>query len=118
MDIEAYNNHCLAKGEVNETSPFDEKTLVYNVIGKTLTLANTDTFERIHLKFHPATAIQLRELYAEAIPDDHMNKDHRNTVRTDGSIPDKLIYQWIDDSYRLVVGKLSSVERERLELEG
>ena len=57
MDIEAYNDHCLVQEEVTETSPLDEKTLVYNVIGKTLALADIDIFKGIHLKCDPATAI-------------------------------------------------------------
>ena len=32
-----------------------------------------------------------------------MSKKHWNTVETHGSIPDKLLMQWIDDSYGLVV---------------
>ena len=34
MDIEAYNNHCLAQEKATEELPFGEKTLVDNVIGK------------------------------------------------------------------------------------
>ena len=63
MDIEACNNHCLAQEEVTETSPFDQKMLVDNVIDRTLALADIDTFESLHLKCDPITAIQLRECY-------------------------------------------------------
>jgi predicted DNA-binding protein (MmcQ/YjbR family) len=31
-----------------------------------------------------------------------MNKQHWNTVIPDGSLPDALILEWIDDSYNLV----------------
>ena len=117
MDIEAYRNYCLEKKGVTEELPFGEKTLVYKVSGKMFTLvdidtfADIDTFEGINLKCKPEIAIQLREEYTGVVPGYHMNKKHWNTVRTDGSIPDKLIYQWIDDSYRLVV------DRKKLELE-
>ena len=91
MDIQTYNDHYLAQEEVTKTSPFDQKTLVYNVMGRTLTLADIDIFERIHLKCDPAKAIQLREAYAEPLSGHHMHKDHWNTVHTAGSIPDKRI---------------------------
>ena len=81
--------HCLAQEEVTETSPFDQKMLVDNVIDRTLALADIDTFESIHLKCDLATAIQLREAYAKPLPGNHMHKDHWDTVRTTGSIPDK-----------------------------
>ena len=89
MDIEAYNNHCLAQEEVTETSPFDQKMLVDNVIDRTFALADIDTFESLHLKCDPITAIQLRELYAQVIAGNHMHKDHWSTVHTAGSTPDK-----------------------------
>ena len=84
--------------EVTETSLFDEKMLIYNVIDKTLTLADIDIFAGIYLKRDPATATQLRELYAQVIPGHHINTEHWDTVRTAGSIPDKQIYHWVDGS--------------------
>ena len=43
-----------------------------------------------------------------------MNKEHWNTVIIDDAIPDALILTLIDDSYKLVVGKLSTKQRDRL----
>ena len=88
MDIQTYNDHDLAQEEVTKTSPFDQKTLVYNVMGRTLTLADIDIFERIHLKCDPATSIQPREAYAQIIAGNRMNKSHWNTVHTNVRIPD------------------------------
>ena len=31
-----------------------------------------------------------------------MNKTHWNTIYVDGSVPDQLILEWIDDSYNLI----------------
>jgi len=44
-----------------------------------------------------------------------MNKKHWNTVIIDGSIRDELIREWIDDSYNLVVEKLTASERKLLD---
>ena len=117
MDIETYRNYCLGKKGVTEEFPFDENTLVYKVMGKMFALADIDTFESINLKCNPEKAIQLREAYEGVTPGYHMNKKHWNMVRTDRSIPDKLIYQWIDASYRLVVDKLPQADRAWLEQE-
>jgi len=35
-----------------------------------------------------------------------MNKKHWNSVKTNGSIPDKLMEEWIKNSYKLVVAGL------------
>jgi predicted DNA-binding protein (MmcQ/YjbR family) len=115
MDIEAYRNHCLRKKGVTEEFPFDKSTLVYKVMGKMFALTNIELFESINLKCNPETALQRREMHEGVTPGYHMNKKHWNTVRTDGSIPDKTIYQWIDDSYALVVGKLSNEDRKWLD---
>jgi len=106
MHIEAYRNHCLTKKGITEEFPFDDKTLVYKVMGKIFTIADIDQFESINVKCDPAIAIQLREAYPSVLPGYHMNKQHWNTILVDGSIPDQLLYQWIDDSYQLVVAKL------------
>ena len=118
MDIEAYRNYCLAKKRVTEEFPLDEHTLVHKVMGKMFALVDVDTFESINLKCHPEKAVQLREAYPDVTPGYHMNKTHWNTVRTNGSIPDQLIYEWIDDSYKLVVNNLSKADRVWLEQRG
>jgi predicted DNA-binding protein (MmcQ/YjbR family) len=50
-------------------------------------------------------AIELRERYSAVSPGYHMNKKHWNTVRIDGSVPDNVLYSWIDHSYDLVLKK-------------
>ena len=113
VDIEAYRSYCLQKKGVSEEFPFDGSTLVYKVMGKMFALTNVDTFESINLKCDPGIALQLRELYEGVSPGYHMNKNHWNTIKIDGRIPDPLIYQWIDNSYNLVVEKLPKTDREK-----
>lgn len=112
MDLESYRAYCLQKKGVTEGLPFDGNTLVYKVMGKIFTLTNMETFESINLKCDPETALQLREVHAGVVPGYHMDKKHWNTVAIDGSIPDTTLYQWIDDSYWLVVSKLSKRDQE------
>ncbi|MHA7877816.1 MAG: MmcQ/YjbR family DNA-binding protein [Bacteroidota bacterium] len=114
MNIETYRSHCLQKKGVTEEFPFDNSTLVYKVMGKIFTLANMEPFESINLKCNPELALQLRERYPGVTPGYHMNKKHWNTISTDGSIPDRMICQWIDLSYALVVSKLSKKDQQTL----
>jgi predicted DNA-binding protein (MmcQ/YjbR family) len=44
-----------------------------------------------------------------------MNKKHWNTVVIDGSIPDKLLHEWVDHSYDLVASALTKKEKAALE---
>jgi predicted DNA-binding protein (MmcQ/YjbR family) len=69
---------------------------------------------RINLKAEPATALRLRRQYAGITPGYHMNKDHWNTVRLDGSIPGEVIRQMLEESYRLVAASLPAGQRRAL----
>ena len=65
------------------------------------------TYERdgamyINVKVDPEWRDFWRRAYAAVTPAYHQNKEHWNTVRLDGSIPDETIRQMIEDSYRLV----------------
>ena len=115
MNIEQYRDYCIAKKGVTESFPFDETTLVFKVMNKMFTLAGIGEFSFINLKCNPEKAIELRERYNGVTPGYHMSKKHWNSISTDGSIADKLIYQWIDDSYELIVSSLTKKLQEELE---
>ena len=115
MNIEEFRNYCLCKAGVTEEFPFDEHILVYKVMGKMFTSANVDLFESINLKCDPEKAVELREQYTGVKAGYHMSKKHWNTVMMDGSVPDGLVKEWIDDSYQLVVAGLSKKVRGELE---
>ncbi len=113
MNIESLREYCLTKKFVTEEFPFDATTLVFKVCGKMFALTNLDGDLSINIKCDPDKAIELRERFPSVQPGYHMSKIHWNTVYIDGSIPDKLIMEWIDDSYNLIVSKLPKKEREK-----
>jgi predicted DNA-binding protein (MmcQ/YjbR family) len=114
MNVEELRIYCLSKKSVTESFPFNEDTLVFKVMGKIFALVNLNSDLSINLKCQPEKAIEIREHYPAVIPGFHMNKKHWNTVNIDDSIEDRIIYQWIDDSYNLIVNSLSKKQRENL----
>ncbi len=112
MNIEEFRDYCLSFKSVEEKLPFDESTLVFYVKGKMFCLADIDTFDYINVKCDPEKALMLREQYDEVIPGYHMNKKHWNSIQTTGKLSDKLIKEWINDSYYLVVAGLPKKLRE------
>ena len=115
MDIESLRQYCLSKKGVTEEFPFGESTLVFKVRGKMFLLTGLyDSPLQFNTKCEPDKAIELREQYDAIQPGYHMNKKHWNTVIVDGSIPQKLLKEMIDDSYELVVQSLPKKEREKL----
>jgi len=106
MNIEEFREFCLAQKGVTECFPFDEYTLVMKVGDKIFALAALEGNFSINLKSDPEIAVNLREEYSDVRPGYHMSKKHWNTIDITGSISDKLIYQWITDSYNLVFKSL------------
>ena len=109
MDIEQFRDYCLSKNGVTESFPFDEKTLVFKVMGKMFALSGLENNPaKANLKCNPERSIELREEYDGLItPGYHMSKIHWNTVELEKSIPQSLIVELIDHSYNLVVKSLT-----------
>lgn len=115
MNIETLQEYCLSKKAVEETLPFGPDVLVYKVAGKVFLLCPLDSEQfQFNVKCDPDLAIELRDQYTSVLPGYHMNKKHWNTIIGDGSVPDKILKQWIDHSYQLVFDSLSRKEKERL----
>lgn len=114
MDVERFRKHCLAKTGVTEEFPFGEEILVYKVMGKIFCLTSLESFDSINLKVDPEKGVELREQYPAVQPGYHMNKKHWITVLLDGSIADRLILQWVDNSYDLVVSGLTKTQQSAL----
>ena len=115
MNIEQLQQYCLSKTGVEETLPFGPDTLVYKAGGKAFLLTSLVAEDfRFNVKCDPDLAQELRERYDCVRPGFHMNKKHWNTIIADGSVPAKLLKEWIDHSYNLVVNSLPKKLREQL----
>jgi predicted DNA-binding protein (MmcQ/YjbR family) len=115
LDIEAFRTYCIEKPCVTEELPFDEDTLVFKVCGKMFALCSLSEYSKgIALKCDPEQAVLLREQYPQVLPGYHMHIMHWNTVLPEAGLPDRLLQQWIDDSYTLVVAKLPKAKRPTL----
>jgi len=69
---------------------------------------------RINFKALPADNIAYREKYAAVIPGYHSNKKHWSTANLDGSIPSEEVQEWIQNSYDLVITKMTKKEKQEL----
>lgn len=114
MNIESLREYCLSKKGATESFPFDDVTLVFKVCDKMFALTGLDQKLSINLKCDPEKAIELREKYSFVIPGYHMNKTYWNTVLIDNTVPDHLIREWIDNSYKEVVKKLPKSTQMKL----
>jgi len=100
--------YLLEKDNVSEEIPFGVDTKVFKVFGKMFALvAWQEVPLRITLKCDPDDALALRAKFSAIQPGYYMNKIHWNTLTLDGSIPEDDVYAMIDDSYSLVLHKIS-----------
>lgn len=106
MNLEEIRNYCLSKPGSSEEFPFDENTLAFKVGGKIFLLTDIRHTTGINLKCDPEMAIELRERHNAVKLGYHMNKKHWNTIEIPGDYKQKELFEWIDNSYNLVVNSL------------
>ncbi|MGW7414010.1 MmcQ/YjbR family DNA-binding protein [Streptomyces sp. NPDC054863] len=107
---------CLEFDEAVEEFPFGPETSVFKVLGKMFALSALDSVPlTVNLKCDPENALRLRAQYPAIVPGWHMNKRHWNTVTLDGTVPDRLVRELVEDSYDLVVAGMPRATRLRLD---
>ena len=112
MDLRAL---CLGFPGAEETYPFSADASVFKVAGKIFAIAHLAADPpRISLKCEPEIAVHLRADHPAITPGYHLDKRHWNTVVCDGSVPDQLLRDMIEDSYDLIVSALPKRVRDDL----
>jgi predicted DNA-binding protein (MmcQ/YjbR family) len=102
---------CLSFPGAEETFPFGPNTRVMKVDGKIFAILAEIS---VSLKCEPALAVELRARYPAVTPGYHLNKQHWNTVALDGSIPERILVDMVEDSYDLIVSRLPRARRVAL----
>jgi predicted DNA-binding protein (MmcQ/YjbR family) len=107
MNAAELRGWCLAQGGALEDFPFGPEHSVFKVHGKMFALSALEREPlEVSVKCEPELAIGLRNSYPAIRPGYHLNKRHWNTITLDGSLPDQLVRDLIEDSYDLVVSAL------------
>ena len=118
MTPDELRGFCLSLNRAVEDRPFPRSPglSAFKVGGKIFAFCALDERPlRVSLKCEPELAVQLREAHQAVTPGYHLNKRHWNTVTLDGSLPERMVRDMIEDSYDLVVAGLP--RRERLLLD-
>jgi predicted DNA-binding protein (MmcQ/YjbR family) len=116
MDLAEMIECCMSLPEVEETIPFGPDVLVYKVAGKMFAATDPQRVSiGMNLKCDPDRALDLRDQYDAVQPGWHMNKRHWNTVGLNGTLPDALLHDLVEHSYRLVLAGLKKNVRKRIE---
>ena len=68
----------------------------------------------ITLKLEPMEGDFWRKQYEDIIPGYYMNKQHWNSVKADGEVPDDILRDLLDKAYRIVLGSLSKKKQKEI----
>ncbi|MFI8181495.1 MmcQ/YjbR family DNA-binding protein [Actinacidiphila glaucinigra] len=121
MDVDRMRGFCLGfSGAVEETPfPRNPEVTVFKVGGRIFAISALGGEPlKVSLKCEPDLAVRLRAEHAAIAPGWHLNKRHWNTVTLDGSLPDAMVCELVEDSYDLVVARLPRAEQLRLDWPG
>jgi predicted DNA-binding protein (MmcQ/YjbR family) len=106
MQLTGFREYCLSLKCTTEELPFDDRTLVFKVMGKIFALCDLITFDSISLKCNPERAIELRAEHDCIKEGYHLSKKHWNTVELTGELNDIFLKELIKHSYDCVVAGL------------
>lgn len=68
----------------------------------------------INLKLEPAEGELMRQQWPDIVPGYYSNKQHWNSVKPDGDVPDELLKTMLDRSYELVLHGFSKKKQQEL----
>lgn len=116
MKYDWLDEYLLSKRGVTKDLQKDWNWLRYHIGGKMFAAVcrkredNNPYF--ITLKLEPEEGDFLRKQYEDIVPGYYMNKEHWNSIKPDGNVPDDLLKDLLDKSYELVLGGFSK-KRQR-----
>ncbi|MEW6983521.1 MmcQ/YjbR family DNA-binding protein [Colwelliaceae bacterium 6471] len=121
--------YLLAKPKTTMDYPFGEDVKVFRVKNKMFaTIAHGGTAKSadasdeakkyfwMNLKCDPDEAQILRDIFPAVLPGYHMNKAQWNSVILDDTIPLGEIERMMDNSYLLVVSKMTKKDQQSISL--
>ena len=89
----------------------------YQIGGKlfaAICLDDNDVPYYITMKLDPLEGQFLRGEFEDIVPGFYMNKEHWNSIKPDGAVPDELLKELLEKSYRLVLNGLSKKKQREI----
>jgi predicted DNA-binding protein (MmcQ/YjbR family) len=107
--------YLLSKPETALDFPFGEDTSVFKVKKKMFALIGVRGGKlMMNLKCDPEEGAALRDVFSEITEGYHMDKKHWISIYFDNPIPENEIKRLIDNSYLLVVNKMTKKDQKSI----
>lgn len=117
MKYEWINEYLLKMPGVTKDLQKDWNWIRYQIGGKmfaAICLDDNDKPYYITLKLEPLEGDFWRKQYEDIIPGYYMNKQHWNSVKADGEVPDDILKDLLDKAYQIVLGSLGKKKQKEI----
>lgn len=118
MNYPWLDEYCLSKAGAEKDFKPEWEATRYMLRGKMFAMQGGDKYGKaiITLKLEPAFGELLRRQYEDIVPGYYMNKQHWNSLYLEGSVPDEVLRDMIDQSHQLLLQSLpKKVQKEIIE---
>jgi predicted DNA-binding protein (MmcQ/YjbR family) len=115
MDFDLLKKYLLDKPQTTLSFPFGEDVSVFKVKNKMFALVGwRNDMMMLNLKCDPDEAVALQDIFTAIKPGYHMDKKHWISVYFDTEVPQGEIYRLIDNSFALVVSKMTKKDQQSI----
>ena len=111
------DEYLLGKAGVTKDLQKDWNWIRYQIGGKmfaAVCLGENDKPYYITLKLEPLEGEFLRQPYEDIVPGYYCNKQHWNSIKPDGRVPDELLKDLLDKAYFLVLSGLPKKKQREI----
>lgn len=118
LTLSQLKTSLLAKPFTELSFPFGDDVYVFKVCNKMFALIGfRNDCMMLNLKCDPDESVMLRQIFASITPGYHMDKRHWISVYFDGSVPQGEVERLIDNSFALVVSKLTKKQQQAVNIQ-
>lgn len=116
MRYEWLDGYCLSKKGTEKDYKAEWQATRYMIRGKMYAMLGGDKEGKpiVTVKLEPMFGSLLRQAYRDIIPGYYMNKEHWNSLYLDGSVPDDVLKDMLDKSYRLIMDGFSKKSQQEI----
>lgn len=109
MNCGFLENYMLSKKGITKEYKAEWEAFRYMLLDKMVVMEGCDNTGREILTFkcEPAYGELLRNTYKDIVPGYYMNKVHWNSVYKDGDVPEEVVKDMADQSYKLILSGFS-----------
>ena len=109
--------YLMEKNGVTKDLQAEWNWIRFQICGKmfaAICLDDNDQPYYITLKLEPLEGDFWRKQYEDIIPGYYMNKQHWNSVKADGEVPDDILKDLLDKAYEIVLGSFSKKKQKEI----